>query len=107
MRVRRRPAALMRRMPLVFRASAALLLVFVTGQFVQGRTAGSATYQLMGITARLCPSAGNHLASPSVADGARLIDRAAYRWMLDRVDAARAGSRSSILSALRCQIVRR
>ncbi len=95
-------------MPLVFRASAALLLLaFVAGQLTQGSAAGAATYQLMGMAVWLCPSAGNRLTSPSVADGARLLDRAAYRWMLDRVDAARTGSRSSILPVSRCRNGRR
>lgn len=73
-----------RQVPLVLRISGAmLLLASITGQITQHRAAGAATYTALNIAERLCPSAVHRRRSLTVADGAHMLDGAAYRWTLD------------------------
>ena len=78
----------LRAMPLVFRASIALLVMAGTvGQLTQHRAAGPTSAELLIAAARACPTAvaaASHL-DLTVGDTERTVDRV-LRWMiLDRV----------------------
>ena len=77
-----------RQVPVIFRISGAMLLVAsITGQLTQHRAAGASTYRVLEIAEWLCPSAVHRQKSVTVANGAHMLDRAAYRWTLNRLKA--------------------
>lgn len=74
------------RMPMVFRLAGALLLfAAIGGQIWQRRAGGTMTREMLAAVTRHCPSAAFHGHRPTNADGARALDRAALRLLLDRV----------------------
>ena len=72
-------------MPMVFRFAGALLLVaIVGGQVWQRQAAGPVTWALLATVARYCPSAAARDRHPTIAAGARALDRASWRLLADR-----------------------
>lgn len=72
-------------MPVVFRlASALLLVVIVVGQVWHRQPAGPVTRAVLATVARYCPSAASPDRHPSIAAGARALDRTGWRLLADR-----------------------
>ena len=74
------------RLPAVLRIALALLLSTATfGQWWQRQPAGAGTELVLSIVAAGCPPAAVHVAEPVVADGARALDRWAYRALANQL----------------------
>lgn len=82
---RRSPAERMQSVPRVFQVALIVLAVAATtGQLMQHRLAGPITHAVMHVIGKRCPSAIRGNDHQTVADGARTIDRAAFRLVADR-----------------------
>lgn len=78
---------IVRQVPRVFRLVGALLLTsLVAGQLWWREPAGAATRRLLAIIERHCSAAARRIAAPTVADGARAIDRMALRVIAGQLD---------------------
>lgn len=75
-----------RKPPMVFRLAAAFLLVSaIAGLWCRRQPAGPANLTIMRLVARACPTASKPVVRPSVTDGARAIDRWAYRRLANLI----------------------
>lgn len=76
----------LRTMPVVFRASIALLFVAATaGQLTQHRSAGPQSKAMLVEAAHACPAVALPLAKPTVGDAERTLDQAMRRMILDQL----------------------